>query len=309
VAKTLLALIPNNLFAAFSGETVLPVVFVAALIGFVYLAVRKESPIVGKKFDSFIGTVREFVMKAVEFVIELTPFGILAIIAGRIAKGNWQLILQLGLIIVASFAAMVAVFILHLLLLWLMGVNPVRYFKKAGTALLFAFSSRSSAATLPLTIKAQRSLGISEANANLAGSLGTCIGQHGCAGVYPTMLAMLVGLVQGWNVWSLGFLIPLIIYVVIASIGTAGVGGGATQVSLLVLSLIGLPIELVTILISVDFLIDMGRTALNVSDSILAGFYVGKREKDINEDVLYDRKSPEEVIKEEAIVKVEGANI
>jgi L-cystine uptake protein TcyP (sodium:dicarboxylate symporter family) len=95
------------------------------------------------------------------------------------------------------------------------------------------------------------------------------------------MLAILVGLVQGWNVWSIGFLLPLVAYVVIASIGTAGVGGGATNVSLLVLSLLGLPVELVAILISVDFIIDMGRTLVNVSDSILAGLVAEKREQKV----------------------------
>jgi L-cystine uptake protein TcyP (sodium:dicarboxylate symporter family) len=108
-----------------------------------------------------------------------------------------------------------------------------------------------------------------------------------------------VGLVQGWNVWSPAFLVPLVLYVVIASIGTAGVGGGAINVSLLVLSLIGLPVELVAVLISVDFIIDMGRTLINVSDSILAGFVAGKLEHEINEDVLYDRLSLEALEKQE----------
>jgi L-cystine uptake protein TcyP (sodium:dicarboxylate symporter family) len=89
--------------------------------------------------------------------------------------------------------------------------------------------------------------------------------------------------------------VPLIIYVVIASIGTAGVGGGAMNVLLLVLSLMGLPIELVAILMSIDFIIDMGRTLINVSDSILAGFVAGRLEREINEEVLHDRVSLEEV--------------
>jgi L-cystine uptake protein TcyP (sodium:dicarboxylate symporter family) len=204
---------------------------------------------------------------------------------------------------------MAIVFALHIATLWATGVNPVRLFKKTGAALLFAFTSRSSAATLPITIEGIRKLGVSEANSNLAGSFGTCIGQNACAGIYPVTVAILVGLVQGWNVWSAGFLIPLVIYAVIASIGTAGVGGGATNVTLMVLGLIGLPIELVAILISVDFLIDMGRTAVNVSDGILAGYITGKIEGEINKDLLYDRITLEEVKEQEEKEKTAGEAI
>jgi L-cystine uptake protein TcyP (sodium:dicarboxylate symporter family) len=281
VSSAILELIPSNLFAALSGSSVLPVVFIAALIGMAYISVKKTAPDSAVKFESFLQTAYEFVMKIVEFVIDFTPYGVLAIMSSRIIAGNWQVVAQLGIITAGIFAAIILAFIAHLVIFALFGLNPIRYLKTSSAALLFAFSSRSSAATMPLTIKAQRSLGISEANANLAASLGTCVGQNGCAGVFVTILAILVGLVQGWNVWSVGFLIPLVLYVVIGSIGTAGVGGGATNVSLFVLSLMGLPIELVAVLIAVDFIVDMGRTALNVSDSILAGYVTGKLEHEI----------------------------
>ncbi|MDR3292909.1 MAG: cation:dicarboxylase symporter family transporter [Clostridiales bacterium] len=297
VPDTLLNLIPNNLFAGLSSTAVLPVVFIAAVIGFAYLAIRKESPLIAAKFGGFLETVYEFVLKVVEFVIDLTPYGVIGIIAVKAAAGSYEVIAQLGYIVGVSFIALAVVFLLHLLIAGIAGVSPIKYLKKAAPALLFAFSSRSSAATLPLTINAQRRLGVSEANSNLAGTLGTCIGQNGCAGVFPVLLALLVGLSQGWNVWSIYFLVPLVLYAVVASIGTAGVGGGATNVSLLLLSLLGLPVELVAILISVDFIIDMGRTLVNVSDSILAGYIVGKWEKDINKDLLDDKISLEEVLK------------
>jgi L-cystine uptake protein TcyP (sodium:dicarboxylate symporter family) len=282
VAVTLVNLVPNNLFAAVSSNSVLPVVLAAAALGWAYLAVRESSPALGERFASFLEMADALVMKLVRLVIGFTPYGVLAISTVRAAQGSGAFIVQLGLIIIASFAALLAVFILHLAGGALLGVSPVVYLRKTAPALLFAFSSRSSAATVPLTIEAQRSLGVGEANANLAAALGTCIGQNGCAGVYPTMLALLVGQVQGWDVWSPAFLIPLVLYVLLASIGTAGVGGGATNVSLLVLSLMGLPVELVAILISVDFIIDMGRTLVNVSDSILAGYAAGKLEHDID---------------------------
>jgi L-cystine uptake protein TcyP (sodium:dicarboxylate symporter family) len=303
VAATILNLVPNNLFAAFSSNSVLPVVFAAGLIGFAYLAVKKENPEMGARFEAFLKTAYALVLKMVHFIIKFTPYGVLAIITVRVASGSAQFIIQLGLVIAASFVAMLAIFTLHLGIAAVGGISPLLYLKKTAAPLLFAFSSRSSAATVPLTVQAQRSLGVGEANANLAAALGTCIGQNGCAGMSPPMVAILVGLVQGWNVWSPAFLVPLVLYVVIASIGTAGVGGGAINVSLLVLSLVGLPVELVAILISVDFIIDMGRTLINVSDSILSGFVAGKLEHEINEDILYDRISLEELEKQELQTK------
>jgi L-cystine uptake protein TcyP (sodium:dicarboxylate symporter family) len=299
VAATVVNLIPSNLFAAFASNSVLPVVFAAVLLGFAYLAIRKESAEMGARFEAFLATAYALVLKMVHFVIKFTPYGVLAIITVRVASGSGQFIIQLGLVIAASFIVMFAIFVMHLIIAGVGGISPLVYMKKTGPALLFAFSSRSSAATVPLTIQAQRSLGVGEANSNLAAALGTCIGQNGCAGLTPPMIAILVGLVQGWNVWSLAFLAPLVLYVVIASIGTAGVGGGAINVSLLVLSLMGLPIELVTILISIDFIIDMGRTLINVSDSILAGFVSGRLEHEINENMLHDRLSLEELEKQE----------
>ncbi|MDR2534720.1 MAG: cation:dicarboxylase symporter family transporter [Treponema sp.] len=289
VAGTLLNLAPNNIFAAVSSNSVLPVVFVAVLIGGASLSVKKSSPKSGERFEGFLETAYDLVLKIVHLVIACTPYGILSIIAVRAASGSGAFILQLGLIIIASFVTLSAIFIMHLVIGAFGGIPPLTYLRKTSPALLFAFSSRSSAAAVPLTIEAQRNLGVSEANANLAAALGTCIGQNGCAGAYPTMLAILVGLVQGWDVWSGSFLIPLVGFVVIASIGTAGVGGGATNVSLMVLSLLGLPVELVAILISVDFIIDMGRTLINVSDSILAGYVAGKSERDINKKILHTK--------------------
>jgi L-cystine uptake protein TcyP (sodium:dicarboxylate symporter family) len=278
IAQTLLNLIPSNFVAAFASNSVLPIVFLSAILGFVFLSVKKKDPVTGAKFEGFLTVARDFVMTVVDLVIDFTPYGVLPIVAVRAAQGSGSFIAQLGFVIIVCYISLVIVLLLHILIALAAGVSPLRYIRESVPAWLFAFSSRSSAATVPLTIEAQKRLGVGDVNADLAASLGTCIGQNACAGVYPTMLAILVALVQGWNVWTPAFLLPLILYVVIASIGTAGVGGGATNVSLVVLSFMGLPVELVAILISVDFIIDMGRTLVNVSDSILAGIVSSRLE-------------------------------
>jgi L-cystine uptake protein TcyP (sodium:dicarboxylate symporter family) len=116
-----------------------------------------------------------------------------------------------------------------------------------------------------------RRLGTPEGIANFAASFGATIGQNGCAGIYPAMLAVMIAPTVGIDPFTLSFLAPLIAIITIGSVGVAGVGGGATFAALIVLSAMNLPVALAGLLISIEPLIDMGRTALNVSGSITAG--------------------------------------
>ncbi|MCG6396424.1 cation:dicarboxylase symporter family transporter, partial [Vibrio alginolyticus] len=138
--------------------------------------------------------------------------------------------------------------------------------------LTFAFTSRSSAASIPLSVEAQtRRIGIPDSIAGFAASFGTTIGQNGCAGIYPAMLAVMVAPTMGLNPFDPLWIATLVGLVTVSSAGVAGVGGGATFAALIVLPAMGLPVTLVALLISVEPLIDMGRTALNVSGSMTAG--------------------------------------
>ena len=186
-------------------------------------------------------------------------------------------------------------FLIHLLMLSLSGLSPVKYLKKAFPVLTFAFTSRSSAGALPLNIKTQKQLGVSDGIANFAGSFGLSIGQNGCAGVYPAMLAVMVAPTVGINPLSPSFIVTLILVVAISSFGVAGVGGGATFAALIVLSAMDLPIALAGVLISVEPLIDMGRTALNVSGSMTAGVLTSKVTGDLDKDAYFNESASIEV--------------
>lgn len=130
---------------------------------------------------------------------------------------------------------------------------------------------------MPLNIEAQKNkLGVPESIANFSASFGVSIGQNGCAGIYPAMLAVMIAPTQGINPLSPSFIATLIIVVMISSFGVAGVGGGATFATLIVLSTLNLPVALAGVLISVEPLIDMGRTALNVSGSMVSGVVTSK---------------------------------
>jgi L-cystine uptake protein TcyP (sodium:dicarboxylate symporter family) len=294
IPTTILKMVPINLFQALSSNSILPIVFISAIVGFANLAIKKKNATLSAHFESALEVGRVFIMEIVHMVIDFTPYGVLAIVTNRAAEGTAESIKQLGLIIAAAFTAMIIIFALHMLIVLILRVNPVRYIKKAAPPLIFAFSSRSSSASLPMTIRSLRILGVPESSANLAATLGTCIGQNACSGMQPVLVAILVAQTQGMAVWTFQFMFQLLVFVVIASIGTAGVGGGATNVSIIVLGMIGLPLDLVGILVSVDFIIDMGRTAVNVSDSIVAGLFVSRWEKSLDEDKLMEDIEPTE---------------
>jgi len=157
-------------------------------------------------------------------------------------------------------------------LLFLVKVNPIDYFKKVLPVLTFAFTSRSSMATIPLNVETQvKELGNSPVVANFSASFGSTIGQNGCAGIYPAMLAVMTAPSMGVDPTSLGFIVMLVAIVTVSSLGVAGVGGGATFAALMVLPALGFPVVLVALLISIEPLIDMARTALNVSGAMTAG--------------------------------------
>jgi L-cystine uptake protein TcyP (sodium:dicarboxylate symporter family) len=131
-------------------------------------------------------------------------------------------------------------------------------------------------------------MGVQGGISNLAASLGTSIGQNGCAGIYPAMLVMMVAPVVGRPITP-GFFILSVVVITLASIGIAGVGGGATFAGITVLSALGLPIGIAGLLIAVEPLIDMARTALNVSDGMIAALATAKVTGELNKNVYNDK--------------------
>jgi uncharacterized protein len=287
--QQILELFPANPFLDLTGAratSTIAVVIFAAFIGIAYLGVKRKDPEHAELFAKIIDSLYSVIMRVVTLILRLTPYGILAIITKVAATSNYDAIVKLGKFVIASYVALILVFIVHLLLLAIAKINPVNYVKKALPTLTFAFTSRSSAGTLPLTIKTQtKDLGVSEGIANFAGSFGLSIGQNGCAGVYPAMLAVMVAPAAGINPLSPGFIISLILVVAISSFGVAGVGGGATFAALIVLSVMNLPIAIVGLLISVEPLIDMGRTALNVSGAMTSGILTSKATGEFEKEV------------------------
>ncbi|HDF7027348.1 TPA: L-cystine transporter [Staphylococcus aureus] len=280
--QQILELLPKNPFLDFTGQratSTIAVVIFASFIGFAYLRVARKQSDHGELLKRAIDAIYSLVMAIVTFVLRLTPYGVLAIMANTLSTSDFGAIWTLGKFLIASYAALITMYIIHLVILSLLGISPIRYVKKTLEVLIFAFTSRSSAGALPLNIQTQtRRLGVPEGIANFAATFGLSIGQNGCAGIYPAMLAIMVAPVANVEI-DLQFIVTLIAVVIISSFGVAGVGGGATFASILVLSTLNLPVALAGVLISVEPLIDMGRTALNVNDSMLAGTGTAKLTK------------------------------
>ncbi|UZJ77635.1 L-cystine transporter [Fictibacillus sp. KU28468] len=286
--QQVLDLLPGNPFLDFTGArptSTIAIVIFAAFVGIAYLGVKRKQADQAALFASIVEAVHAIVMRVVTLILRLTPYGVLALMTKTVALSDLDAIAKLGKFVIASYIALALMFIIHLLFITFSGLSPVTYIRKAFPVLSFAFTSRTSAGALPLNISTQKSLGVPEGIANFAGSFGLTIGQNGCAGIYPAMLAVMIAPSAGIDPLTPSFILSLIVIVVISSFGIAGVGGGATFAALLVLSSMNLPVALAGLLISVEPLIDMGRTALNVSGAMTAGILTSKARKELDTEV------------------------
>ncbi|MEI7308277.1 L-cystine transporter [Pectobacterium carotovorum] len=290
VPQLILSFIPKNPFAELTGAnptSIISVVVFAAFLGVAALQLLKDDAVKGERVLTAIDTLQSWVMKLVRLVMRLTPYGVMALMTKMVASSNLQDILKLGSFVVASYLGLAIMFGVHALILSFTGINPARFYRKIWPVLTFAFTSRSSAATIPLSIEAQTlRIGVPQSIASFAASFGTTIGQNGCAGLYPAMLAVMVAPTVGINPLDPVWIATLVGIVTISSAGVAGVGGGATFAALIVLPAMGLPVTLVALLISIEPLIDMGRTALNVSGSMTAGTVTSQLMKQTDKTVF-----------------------
>jgi L-cystine uptake protein TcyP (sodium:dicarboxylate symporter family) len=295
LASKILEIIPTNPFKDMTGArstSTLAVVVFSAFLGVAAFGIRKKYPAESELVQKIVDAAYAVTMRLVGIIIKLTPFGVLAIMAQTLASTDYGAIVNLLKFILASYTALIVMFTIHLFILSVFNYNPWTYVRKAWPVLTFAFMSRTSMGTIPLTVGAQtKKMGISDAIANFSATFGTAIGQNGCAGIYPAMLAVMIAPSVGIDPFNIGFLLTVALVTAVSSFGVAGVGGGATFAALIVLSSLNLPIALAGLLISIEPLIDMGRTALNVSDAFVAGAVTGRLMNEVDMGVYDDPKA------------------
>lgn len=292
IPEQILNFVPANIFNDLAGNrsnSTIAVVIFSALVGIAYLGVARKQPEHAQTFRSIIDALHAIVMRLVTLILRFAPFGILALMTKMVATSSLAALANMGTFLIASYAAIIVMFIIHLIILAVNGISPIQYVKKAWNVLSFAFTSRSSAGALPLNIATQsEAMGVDSTTANISATFGLSIGQNGCAGIYPAMLVAVIAPSVGMDLSDPLVWLTIIVTIAISSFGVAGVGGGATFASLIVFGALGLPIEIIGLMVSIEPIIDMGRTTLNVNDSILAGIVTSKRLGTLDEDVLAD---------------------
>jgi L-cystine uptake protein TcyP (sodium:dicarboxylate symporter family) len=279
MAELIVSFFSRNIFSDLTdarATSIISVVVFGMFFGVAALLVCEEDSEHGQRIRNFVDTTQTVIMKLVQIVMALTPYGVAALMTRVIATSDGQAISNLISFVLASYIAILIMFGVHALIIMLLGANIKTYFQKVWPVLTFAFVTRSSAATIPLTIRAQiEDLKVPAPIANISASFGATIGQNGCAGIYPAMLAVMVAPTIGVDI-DLNFIISLVIIIAIGSFGIAGVGGGATNAALVVFAAMGFPVTIVALLISIEPLIDMARTALNVNGAITTGMVTSR---------------------------------
>jgi Na+/H+-dicarboxylate symporter len=263
---------------------VLQIIVVSIVVGIAALKV-------GAAADPFLAFNRAFlkiVHKILWWVIRLTPIGTVGLLGNAVAVYGWDALAQLGWFSAAIYIGLaIVLFVVYPIVLSANGLNPLRYFQGAWPAIQLGFVSRSSIGTLPLTERVtEENLGVPREYAAFAVPLGATTKMDGCAAIYPAIAAIFVAQFYGIPLGLQEYL--LIAFVsVIGSSATAGLTG-ATVMLTLTLSTLGLPLEGVGLLLAVDPILDMGRTAVNVAGQALIPTIVAKREGILNQAV-YDR--------------------
>lgn len=273
------------------GFNVLQLLVISIVVGVAALKVGERANSFLALNESFLAIVR----KVLWWVIRLTPIGTIGLLGNAVAQYGWQTLEQLSWYAFAVYLGLAIVLLLvYPALLILHGLSPVRFFAGAWPAIQLAFVSRSSIGTLPVTeAVTEKSLGVPREYAAFAVPLGATTKMDGCAAIYPAISAIFVAQFYGVPLGIQEYV--LIAFVsVIGSAATAGLTG-ATVMLTLTLSTLGLPLAGVGLLLAIDPILDMGRTAVNVAGQALVPTLVAKRQGMLDQ-AQYDRAGDIEAI-------------
>ena len=295
LVETLVEIVPENPFNAIVSGGMLPTIFFALLFG-MGVAYLKESEdeerreAAGVVFKFFQGGA-EVMYKVVGWILQYAPVGVFALIAVVFGKEGAQALGPLGLVALAVYCALV----LHMALIYggllaLFRVDPLRFFSKAKDATVTAFVTRSSGGTLPVSLNlAETRMGVSKGVYSFTLPLGATINMDGTA-IYQGVCAVFIGFAIG-SPLDFGQQSTVVATALLASIGTAGVPGAGAIMLLMVLNSVGLDVEPGTkvamayaMIFGIDALLDMGRTALNVTGDLAVTCAVAKTEGEMDEN-------------------------
>ena len=285
LTQVFINIIPSNPIQAMANGDMLPIIFFAILTGISIL-------MVGKKASNLIELIEvgnEVMMKMVTIVMAVAPYAVFALITRSMAELGLDLLAQLaGYVIVLVSALLFHLFVsLTLIFKLLSGLNPITFLSKIRNVQLFAFSTASSNATIPVTLRAvTERLGVNNSVASFTVPFGATINMDGTA-IMQGVATVFIANVYGLDL-TLGQYLTVILMSVLASICTAGVPGVGLVMLSMVFAQVGLPIEGIGLILGVDRLMDMLRTAVNVSGDAAVSTIVAKSENKLDQKTFED---------------------
>ena len=271
---TLVSIFPSNLWEALVNANMLQVIVIALFFGGAILAAGEK----GQLCKDIVSSFNEVVNCLMRFIIHLSPIGVFTLIAWVAATQGSEILGSLVLVLLCAYIA----YLLHAVLVYslsaklFVGIRPLAFFKGAGAAMMFGFTSASSAATLPVSKECARKMGAADDIAAFVLPLGSTINMDGTS-IYQCVTTVFLAACAGMQL-TLGQMVTIVVTATLASIGTAGVSGAGTIMLAMVLTAMGIDVNLIMIIYGVDRLFDMGRTCLNITGDIACTLCVSKWE-------------------------------
>ena len=289
VTSTILDMIPDNPLNSLANGDMLPVIIFGVIVGFILAKLKEETETINKLFTEG-NTV---MMEMTNIVMKFAPIGVFCLIAKTFATLGMDGLMPLSKYVACVLLALaVQAFIVYpTLLVIFTRLNPIKFFKRFFSVMLFAFSSSSSNATIPLTLEKLSEMGVSKDVSSFTIPLGATINMDGTAimqGVVVMFAAQAYGIDLG-----LSALITVIFTAVMASIGTAGVPSVGLVTLNMVFASVGLPTDAIGLIMGIDHILDMIRSAVNVTGDAICTIIVSFKNKSVDLDVFNDKKGPE----------------
>ncbi len=286
--SVILNIFPTNPFKALTDSSMLQIIIFALFFG----ATLSVSGKPGQRLLSVFQDANEVIMKLILIIMKLAPYGVFCLIAALFAKEGFRLIGQLiGYFSTVMVVLAIQLFVVYpILLRFLAGLNPVIFFKKMYAAMLFAFSVASSNASIPVVLETvEKKLGVKNSIASFVIPLGATINMDGTS-IMQGVATVFIAHAYHIDIGLIGYL-TVIGMATLASIGTAGVPSVGLITLTMVLHQVGLPVEGIALIIGVDRLLDMTRTAVNISGDSTVACVVGKSEGHMDMDIFNDPKA------------------
>ena len=276
VMDVIVGIFPSNLVQPMVDADMLPVIVIAIFFGAGILAAGEK----GEKIGEWINCMNEVVMKIMMMIIEFTPYGVFCLMANVVAVNGASIVGTLALVIGVAYIG----YIIHVVVVYGLSVkflskmSPIAFFKGIAPAMMCAFTTTSSNATLPLNIECCNDLGAEPEISSFVLPLGATINMDGTA-IYQAVCAVFIACCYGIDL-TLSQMAMIVLTATLASVGTAGVSGAGMIMLAMVLTSIGLPVEGIAIIAGVDKLFDMGRTTLNITGDATCALFISRIERD-----------------------------